>query len=120
MIDDLREHYKQSELFVVFDVKRSSYNYHRQKAKQVNPERERLKAAAIEIHTASRGAAGARTISGRLKQQGESVGRYKAGSLMEEAELVSKQAKRHRYKVADKPAQVAENGTDKLTRIKSQ
>ena len=109
LINDLREHYKQSELFVVFDVKRSSYNYHRQKANQVPPERERLIAAAMEIHTASRGAAGARTISGMLKQQGESVGRYKAGSLMEEAGLESKQSKRHRYKVADKPAQVAEN-----------
>ncbi len=109
MIEDLREQYKQSELLAVFDVNRSSHNYHRGHAKQINPERERLKLVAIAIHTANRGAAGARTISGMLKQQGESVGRYKAGSLMKEADLVSKQAKRHRYKLADKPAQVAEN-----------
>jgi putative transposase len=44
-----------------------------------------------------------------LKQQGEAVGRGKARSLMREAGLVSKQPRRHRYQVADKPAQVAEN-----------
>lgn len=90
-------------------MNRSRYNYHHRHANQVNPERERLKAAAIEIHTASRGAAGARMISGMLKQQGESVGRYKAGSLMKEAGLESKQPRGHRYKVAEKPALVAEN-----------
>ena len=37
----------------------------------VNPERERLKQKAIDIHTASRGAAGARRIAGQLTQQGE-------------------------------------------------
>jgi putative transposase len=109
MVEQLRAHYRQSELLRVFDVARSSVNYRRQQAKQVNPERERLKRLASDIHTASRGAAGTRTISGMLKQQGESVGRYKARSLMNEAGLVSKQQKRHRYKVADKPAQVAEN-----------
>lgn len=88
MIDDLREQYKQSELLSVFDVNRSSHNFHRGHAEQVNPERERLKAAAIAIHRASRGAADARTISGTLTHQGESVGRYKAGSLMKEAGIV--------------------------------
>lgn len=81
MLDDLREQYKQSELLAVFEVRRSRYRYRCEHANQMNPERERLKAAAIAIHAASRGAAGARTISGMLKQQGESVGRYKAGSL---------------------------------------
>lgn len=109
LIDDLREQYKQSELLKAFDVRRSSYDYYRHHVDHVNPERERLKAAAKEIHASSRGAAGARTISGMLKQQGESVGRYKARSLMKEAGLVSKQAKKHRYKVTEKPAQIAEN-----------
>lgn len=52
-----------------------------------------MQQAAIKIHTDSRGAAGARTIAGALAQQGESVGRYKAKSLMQEAGLVSKQEK---------------------------
>ena len=109
MIDELREQYKQSELLAVFEVNRSSHHYHRRQAKQVDPERERLKEAVIAIHTASRGAAGTRTISGMLKQQGESVGRYRARSLMREAGLESTQPRGHRYKVADKPAEVAEN-----------
>ena len=113
MIEDLRELYKQSELLAAFDVKRSSYQYRRAHADEVNPERERLKLAAIEIHASSRESAGTRTISGRLKQQGESVGRYKARSLMQEAGLESKQPRGHRYKVAKKPAQVAENHLDR-------
>ncbi len=109
MVEQLRAHYRQSELLRVFDVSRGSVDYRRQSAKQVEPERERLKCLAVAIHFASRSAAGSRTISGMLKQQGESVGRYKARSLMKEAGLVSKQQKQHRYKVADKPAQVAQN-----------
>ncbi len=58
-------------------MSRSTYNYHRQHAKRVDPERERLKAKVIELHEASRNAAGSRTLSAQLKQQGESVGRYK-------------------------------------------
>jgi putative transposase len=68
-----------------------------------------LKAAVIEIHAASRGAAGARTISGMLKLQGESVGRYKAASLMKAAGLVSKQLKKHRYRLAGEVSIVADN-----------
>lgn len=101
--------YLQSELLKVFNIPRSSYNYRRKQANQVNPERERVKAMARNIHTASRGAAGARTISGMLKQQGESVGRYKAASLMKEAGLVSKQQKKHRYRIAQEESVIAEN-----------
>lgn len=93
----------------MFEIARSSYQYRRIQAGRVCPEREQLKAAAIEIHTASRGAAGARTISGMLKQQGEAVGRYRAASLMRAANLVSKQLKQHRYQSAEKPAEVADN-----------
>jgi len=92
---------------------RSSYNYRRDHALRTCPERERLKAAAIEIHRISRGSAGARTISGMLKLQGEAVGRYKAGSLMKEACLVSKQQKKHRYRVSGEPSVVAENHLDR-------
>lgn len=105
--------YRQSELLSVFEVPRSSYNYRRKAAKQVCPERERLKAAVIDIHAASRGAAGARTISGMLKLQGESVGRYKAGSLMKAAGLVSKQLKEHRYRVANEASVIADNLLDR-------
>lgn len=93
----------------MFDVFRSSYHYRRYHAGKPCPDREQLKQAAIKIHSDSRGAAGARTIAGTLTQQGESVGRYKAGSLMKEAGLVSKQVKKHRYKVAEEASSMAEN-----------
>ncbi len=72
-------------------------------------ERERLKALAIAIHRASRGAAGARTIAGQLSQQGESVGRCKAASLMREADLVSTQPYKHKYKIAEDESKIAPN-----------
>lgn len=101
--------YTQSALLSVFGISRSSFNYRRISACNKNPERERLKASVINIHTASRGSAGARTISGMLKIQGEDVGRYKASSLMKEAGLVSTQLKKHRYKIADKVSIIADN-----------
>jgi len=98
-----------TELCRIFNVARSSYNYRKQHANTVCPEREYLKQEAIKIHEDSRGAAGARTIAGMLTQQGLSVGRHKAKSLMKEAELVSKQHKKHRYKAAEEESHIADN-----------
>ena len=98
LIDDLRERYQQSDLLCVFDMSRSSYGYHRQKLTRVDAERDRLKEKVISMHSESRGAAGARTISGQLKQVGEPVGRFKAGKLLREAGLVSKQQRRDRIR----------------------
>ncbi len=105
----MREQYKQCELLETLDVKRSSYHYHRAHADKVDPERERLKAKVVAIHHKSRGSAGSRTIAGKLREAGETVGRYKARGLMREAQLTSKQPGAHRYKRADKPSEVAPN-----------
>lgn len=109
MIDQLREHYKQVELLKAFDMKRSSYNYHLQHHGKFNPERERLKAKAKILHQRSRHSLGSRMLSKQLQEQGESVGRYLARKLMNEAGLESKQPGKHRYRKADKPADVADN-----------
>ncbi|MCX4028830.1 IS3 family transposase [Endozoicomonas sp. SM1973] len=109
MIGSLREHYKVTELCDVFNIPRSTYNYRVKQLNAVDPERERLKEKVIKIYDDSRGAAGARTISGTLAQQGECVGRFKAGRLMKELGLESKQTKKHRYKQATKPSAVADN-----------
>ena len=113
IVDSLRALYRLSLLLSVFGVARSSYAYRRKHARRVCPEHERLKAKVIKIHEVSRGAAGARTISGQLKQQGESVGRYQAGSLMKAAGLVSKQLKQHRYRVADETSAIVDNHLDR-------
>jgi len=65
------------------------------------PIRSEQQKIALSIHELSRGSAGARTIAGRLTQGGESVGRHKAASLMSDAGLVSKQANKHKYKIAE-------------------
>lgn len=93
----------------MFGLHRSTYRHRQQQKEAVDAAREQLKDKARAIHAASRGAAGARTIAGQLRHQGESVGRYKAASLMREAGLVSKQQKQHRYKIAAEESVIAEN-----------
>lgn len=93
----MSEQYSVVELCEAFGVCRSSYYYRCKQRGRIDRERIQLRAKVTEIHRASRGAAGARTISGALKAEGEYVGRYKAGRLMAEAGLESKQPG-HRYK----------------------
>lgn len=50
-----------------------------------------LRAQATRIHRLSRGSAGSRTIAKKMQEEGTRIGRYKARSLMKEANLVSKQ-----------------------------
>jgi putative transposase len=109
IVDVLREHYKQQELLSVFDVARSSYQSWCKRNKKVDAERERLKAKAVKIHAASRGAAGARTIAGQLTVDGDKIGRYKAKSLMREAGIASKQPRGHRYRIAEEESIIAPN-----------
>ena len=93
----------------LFSINTSSYYYRVNHKDIVDSKRERLKQQAIDIHTASRGSAGARTIAGQLTQQGEKVGRYKAASLMQEANIVSKQTRKHTYKIAEIESKIAPN-----------
>lgn len=90
-------------------MKRSSYSYHCRHTAKPRPERDRLRTKVVDIHRASRGAAGSRTIAAALQRQGEPVGRYQARSLMREAGVESKQPPSPRYKKAEKPSMVAEN-----------
>lgn len=108
-MEELREHYRQNELLSVFGVARSTYAYRLRMVNRVNAERERLKEKVVAIHSDSRGAAGSRTISGQLRNEGESVGRYKARSLMKEANVASKQLKKHRYKTVGEESKIAPN-----------
>ena len=109
MIDELREHHPVEALCQAFGVQRSSYYYQHKRAVTVDTVRERLKAKVVELHAASRGAAGARTLSAVLKAQGEAVGRYQAASLMAEAGIESKQRRKHRYRQAKTESVIAPN-----------
>ena len=109
MMHDLREQYPQQALLNAFGMARSTHQYHCEKASQVNHAEEALKQKVQQIYSDSRNAAGSRTVSGVLKQQGELIGRYKARSLMKSLGLVSKQEKKHRYKVAEEESVIAPN-----------
>ena len=66
-----------------------------------------------ELHSQSRGAAGARTLSGALRAEGKAVGRYKAARLMKECGVESLQPPKHRYKKTGGPAEAAPNLLDR-------
>jgi len=117
LIDHLREHYKQVDLLKAFNIKRSSYDYYRKIGSQPNLAREQLKAKVIEIHTISRGAMGARSISGKLKEQGIQVGRYKTRSLMREANIESKQPGKRKFRGAVNPSDIADNVLNREFRV---
>lgn len=105
----MREQYTQRELLDAFEVPRSTYAYRQQQSKEYDPKQERLDRKVIEIHRASRGSAGQRTISAALKNDGELVGRHKARSLMNKLGLVSTQDRRHRYRQCEEESVIAPN-----------
>jgi putative transposase len=110
LINELsREHGRVDKLCAIFGVQRSSYYYRLSHKDLVDEERESLKDLARVIHTNSRGAAGARTIAGELSQAGHNVGRHKAKNLMLEANITSKQLRKHKYKIAEKESKIAPN-----------
>jgi putative transposase len=105
----LSEHYPVVALCAVFGVSRSSYYSHQNQQHRTDPEREALKARIVRLHRESRGAAGARTLSASLRDGGIPVGRYKARRLMREANIESKQRRKHRYMNKSEESVIAPN-----------
>ncbi|MGY2373659.1 IS3 family transposase [Pseudomonas sp. SDO524_S393] len=73
-----------------FGVNRSSFHAWRQHQGRANPERDKLKAALVRHHKASRASAGARTLAKELQEKGHRIGRYLARNLMPEAGIASR------------------------------
>ena len=94
---------------MAFGMVRSTYQYHCKKVNQVDTKDNELKHKVRQIYNDSRGSAGSRKVSGMLKQQGEPVGRHKARSVMGSLGLVSKQQKKHRYRMAEQESVIAPN-----------
>ena len=109
MIETLSEHYPVTELCGAFGLHRSRYYDAQERRNRVDTVREQLRAQVVRIHARSRGAAGARTVSAALRASGFAVGRYMAGSLMEEAGVASEQPHNHRYKIAEEESRIAPN-----------
>lgn len=109
MINELREQYGTSDCCRVFGVRRSSFYAWRKRQSRVDPAREKTKRVLTELFKASRGSAGARSLSHALRKKGHNVGRYATRSLMREAGLVSRQRRAHRYTSSGTEALIASN-----------
>jgi putative transposase len=84
----------------IFEVPRSTYYGYRNRKRRIDGERIRLRIKVAEIFNISRQSAGSRTIVDRMREEGESIGRFKVRRLMKEARLESKQPKPYAYKTA--------------------
>lgn len=87
----------------LFDVQRSAYYSYQQGRERINAARSELRERVKKVFDDSRGSAGSRSIRDHLKAQEHPVemGLFKIRKLMQEANLVSKQPGKHRYKIAN-------------------
>ena len=65
--------------------------------------------AVRQIHSESRSSYGSRRMAQALQQQGYAIGRYRARSLMREAQLAVARRRTHRYRKAEGEALIAPN-----------
>lgn len=96
-MEGMRGQYSVGDMCSALGVNRSSYYGHLRRRERDDSDRKRLRKRVREISKESRGSAGARTISQQLRASGDEVGRFKAGRLMTEAGVESRQRRRHRY-----------------------
>lgn len=101
--------YPRAELCRLLGIHRSSFYARHRRRDRVNNRREELRRVATQLHVESRGAAGARTLSGSLRSRGWPVGRWLARRLMVEAGLRSRQHRRHHYRKAVQQSLIAPN-----------
>lgn len=86
----------------MFSVHRSSYKYWRKRPKVITPELVQLRSLIKDVHAASNGSAGARSIADMVSTQGVKLSRYRASKLMKAMGLVSCQSPKHKYRKASK------------------
>lgn len=87
----------------------SSSTYYRHQNTPMKPMNPNLMAEVKAIHKEHRRSYGTRRMSAELRRRGHDVGRYRARTLMQQAEVWNDRKRRHRYRKADKPASVAPN-----------
>ncbi len=107
LITELKKAHSVRLLCRLLEVSSSTY-YRRQKAPLMGNDPE-LMAEVKAIHKTHRRSYGTRRMAAELRRRGHAVGRYRARTLMRQAQVWSDRKRRHRYKKADKPAQIAPN-----------
>ena len=96
-----------------FGLHRSTYKYWQQRDKRVTPEQIELQAKVKSLHALSNGSAGARSIADMVSNSGIPLSRYRAGRLMRQLDLHSRQQRAHRYKRANKAHVMIDNKLDR-------
>jgi putative transposase len=102
----------------IFEVPRSTYYGYSNRKRRIDGERIRLRIKVAEIFNISRQSAGSRTIVDRMREEGESIGRFKVRRLMKEARLESKQPKPYAYKTAKVERPDIQNHLDRKFNVK--
>ncbi|WP_217529577.1 IS3 family transposase [Vibrio metschnikovii] len=102
IIEKLRKSFSVKTLCKVFSVHRSSYKYWRNRDKRISPEQIELRSIVSEMHEASHGSAGARTIADMVTNIKDiPLSRYRASNLMKSLGLVSCQSPKYKYRKAE-------------------
>lgn len=96
-----------------FGIHRSTFKYWRGQDKRVTPEQIELQSKVKAAHALSNGSAGARSIADMVSNSGIPLSRYRAGRLMEQLDLHSRQQRSHRYKRANKEHVMIHNKLDR-------
>lgn len=98
VVDKLRALYPVKALCGIFDIHRSSYRYWC-RPKAPDAERTVKRSLVSEAWNVSGGSAGARRIATIVTNTyGVKLGRWLAGKLMEELNIISCQTRKHQYK----------------------
>jgi putative transposase len=94
----LREHESTELVCSAIGIGASSYYERRKRQRLISAKRRILRARVKRLFDKSRQSAGNRTIVSMLRDEGIIMGRFKAGRLMKEQGLMSKQPGKHAYK----------------------
>lgn len=86
----------------MFGIHRSSYRYWLSRLQKPGVKRIVILSLVREVHHASNGSAGARSITDMISTKGVHLSCWRASNIMKELNIVSCQQPEHRYKKATK------------------
>jgi len=100
IIQALKKNFPVTTLCQALGIHRSSFRYWSERSKRVRPERLQELEMVKTIFKESNGSAGARTVATIASSRNTPLSRYRAGRLMKQCQLRSRQQPKHAYKPA--------------------
>ncbi|WP_275267128.1 IS3 family transposase, partial [Pantoea ananatis] len=102
LVEKLRTRFPVAFICNVFGIHRSSYRYWLSRPQKPDAKHIVILSLVREVHHASNGSAGARSIADMVSAKGVPLSRWRASKIMKELNIVSCQQPEHRYKKATK------------------